>query len=178
MPRLVIVLPLSPLQRGDSFAVHSWPLHITALPPFDTEADPVALAAAIAAVTEGQPAITAIAEGEDMFGRRHNVPVTVVAPNEALTGLRQTLVDVIRPFATRPDESAFTGTEFRPHITHKQHGRAHPGDAFLLTQIAIVDMAPRADPRGRAVLATLPFVAPQGSNAATTPAQVERHFTG
>lgn len=40
MPRLVVVLPLSPMRDGDSFAVKDWPLHITVSPPFLTDAAP------------------------------------------------------------------------------------------------------------------------------------------
>jgi 2'-5' RNA ligase len=160
MPRLVVVLPLSPLRDGDSFAVQEWPLHITAVPPFLTDAAPAEIAAAIASAASAQTALTAVAGRDEMFGRRKDVPVTVVAENEALTRLHRTLLDAVRPFAASPDEPAFTGLEFRPHITFKKHGRVHEGDEFSLTQIALVDMAPRSAPGGRSVLATLPLPAP------------------
>lgn len=161
MSRLVIVLPLSPLRDGDSFAVQDWPLHITVLPPFLTDAAPSEIAAAITSAASTQTPLTAIAGHDEMFGRREDVPVTVVVENEALTRLHRTLVDAVRPFAASPDEPAFTGPGFRPHITIKHHGRVHEGDEFSLTQIALVDMAPRSEPSGRSVLATLPLPAPQ-----------------
>ncbi|GAB3123555.1 2'-5' RNA ligase family protein [Glaciibacter psychrotolerans] len=155
--RLVIVLPLAPLQVGDSFAVHSWPLHITVLAPFRTDAAAVEIQRALASVAATQPAITIVAAREELFGRRHDVPVTVVAPNQQLVGLRTALVRAVQPLASLPEESAFTAPGFRPHITHKRAARAQPGDEFTLTQLAIVDMAARADPTGRTVLATLPL---------------------
>jgi 2'-5' RNA ligase len=161
MTRLVIVLPLSPLHTGDSFAVKDWPLHITVLAPFQTDVSPSEIADVIAAAASAQTALTVIAGREEMFGRREDVPVTVIVENQALTILHRTLVDAVRPFAAAPDEPAFTGPDFRAHVTTKHHGRVHEGDRLSLTQIALVDMAPRSAPGGRAVLATFPLPAPE-----------------
>ncbi|WP_166787669.1 MULTISPECIES: hypothetical protein [Cryobacterium] len=49
---------------------------------------------------------------------------------------------------------AFTGPQFRAHVAVKSQGRVHAGDELRLTQIALVDMAPRAASSGRTVLAT------------------------
>ena len=67
------------------------------------------------------------------------------------------MVAAVRPFAAAPDEAAFIGTEFRAHVTDKHHARVQTGDTLELDQLALVDMAPRADPAGRAVLATIPL---------------------
>lgn len=157
MSRLVVVLPLSPLRDGDSFAVEDWPLHITVLPPFLTDAAPREIADTIAAATSTQEVLTAVAGRDELFGRRHNVPVTVIVENQALDRLHRTLVDAVRPFAASPDEPAFTGPGFRAHVTIKHPARVYEGDELSLTQIALVDLAPRARPRGRAVLATIPL---------------------
>ncbi|MBG6057228.1 2'-5' RNA ligase [Cryobacterium sp. MP_M5] len=157
MTRLVVVLPLVPLRTGDSFLVPDWPPHITVLPPFHTDAPAAEIADAIAAATAGQTVLSVTAAEDDLFGRRENIPVTLIAPNPALAGLHRTLVDAVRPLAAAPDEPAFTGPGFRAHVTVKRAGRVHQGDEFELTQIALVDMAPRSRPAGRAVLATLPL---------------------
>jgi 2'-5' RNA ligase len=154
MSRLVVVLPLTPLAAGDSFAVDAWPLHITVLPPFRTDAAGSDVGDAIRSAASGQSEVTVVADHDELFGRRHDVPVTVMAVNEQLTVMHHALRDAVRPFAVAPDEPAFTGARFRPHITMKSHGRVHQGDRFTLTQIAVVDMAPRSSP-GRTVLATI-----------------------
>lgn len=161
MSRLVVVLPLAPLQAGDTFAVRDWPLHITVLAPFRTDAEPAEIADALAAVASGKAALTAIAGGNEMFGRRENIPVTVLVENPALTRLHGALVEAIRPLGASPDERAFTGPGFRAHVTVKGEARVHEGDELALTQIALVDMAPRAVPGGRAVLATFPLAVPE-----------------
>lgn len=154
MSRLVIVLPLSPLQVGDRFPVQEWPLHVTVLPPFTTDATGTEIGDAIRSVASEHSAVRMVAAGDELFGRRHDIPVTVVAENELLTTLHHELRAAVRPFAAQPDEPAFTGAGFRPHVTVKLPARVHEGDTFTLAQLAVVDMAPRAS-AGRAVLATI-----------------------
>ena len=157
MPRLVIVLPLESLRTGESFLVPEWPLHVTVLSPFATEEEPHVLAEVVTRTVAGFPVITAVAGGDELFGRRHNIPVTLITANPALTELRRLLVENIRPFASVPSEPAFTGTDFRPHVTIKQGRRVDVADELLLDQIALVDMAARSLPHGRTVLATFPL---------------------
>lgn len=161
MPRLVIVLPVGPLAVGDSFAVSAWPLHVTVLPPFLTDAPAAEIGEAMAAIARVQPRLTVVAGGDELFGRRHDIPVSLILPSEQLTALHHALVAAIRPFAAEPDEPAFTGPGFRAHVTHKPPARLHPGDALTLDQLALVDMRPRAHADGRAVLAAHPLLGPR-----------------
>mgnify|MGYP006203396391 CR=1 FL=1 len=131
MSRLVIVLPLTPLSEGDSFAVREWPLHVTALPPFLTDATPAEVADVIRSAASAHQTMTVVAARDELFGRRHDIPVTVLADNERLTALHQSLRAAVRPLAAVPDEPAFTGPGFRPHVTMKPHGRVHPGDVRI-----------------------------------------------
>ena len=161
MPRLVVVLPLTPLRTGDSFPVSAWPLHITVLPPFHTDAAASVIAGVIAGVVAATPSgrttVTAVAGADALFGRREDVPVVLIDENPVLTELHRSLVDAVRPFASSPDEPAFTGPGFRAHITIKNGVRVLEGEALTLTQIALVDMAPRSAAGGRTVLATFPL---------------------
>ena len=154
MPRVVVVLPLTPLQTGDRFAVADWPLHITVLAPFLTDATPPVLRAALNEVC-ARPALTVTAGADALFGRRHDLPVTIVNDSAPLTALHDAVAAALLPFAVNPAEPAFTGTEFHAHVTVKNHRRVHARDVLLLTQLALVDMASRASAHGRTVLATL-----------------------
>ena len=160
MIRLVVVLPLSPLRVGAGFAVAEWPLHVTVLPPFLTDAAPGDVADAIRLAALNQAPLTVIAGEDTLFGRRHNIPVSLLLPNDELSRLHHTLVAAIRPFAAAPDEPAFTGDGFRAHVTHKPPARIHPGQSLTLSQIALVDMLPRTHEAGRTVLATHDLTAP------------------
>ncbi|WP_348648573.1 2'-5' RNA ligase family protein [Cryobacterium breve] len=81
MPRLVVVLPLAPLTVGDTFLVRDWPLHVTVLAPFLTDAAPDVIAAALTAAASALPALSVVAGGGERFGRRHDIPVTVLESN-------------------------------------------------------------------------------------------------
>ena len=169
MSRLVVVLPLTPLCTGDSFPVSDWPLHITVLPPFHTDAAASEIGQVIAATAAGRTALTVVAGAGALFGRREDVPVTLVEEHPALTGLHRALVDAVRPLASSPDEPAFTGPGFRAHITVKNGVRVHAGEALPLTQIALVDMAPRSAAGGRTVLATFALPAPGAESGSAEP---------
>lgn len=153
MLRFVVVLPLEPLWAGETFAVSEWPLHITVVPPFDTEAGADELASALEAACDGEDIIHAVAGPDALFGRRHDIPVTLVQRDEELDRVQQRLTAAIRPLAARPDDVMFTGRTFRPHVTVKGDRRVDHGDALRLAQVALVDMAPRSSPGGRAVIA-------------------------
>lgn len=157
MPRLVIVLPVTPLRVGASFAVAQWPLHVTVLPPFHPAAPADQIAAAVAGIARTRPALTVVVGTDALFGRRHDIPVSLILPDEELTTLHRALVAAIRPLAAQPDEPAFTGAGFRAHVTHKPPARVHRGDTLLLSQLAVVEMLPRAGPAGRTVLAAHPL---------------------
>ena len=158
MPRLVVVLPLTPLETGASFAVESWPLHITVLAPFETDAAPAEIARVSAAALAGFVAVTVVAGQDELFGRHHDIAVTLIDENAALTRLHDLLVAALRPLRSSPTEPAFTGPNFRAHVTVKSQGRVHVGDEITLTQLAVVDMAPRSASSGRTVLATIELV--------------------
>ncbi|AWB87565.1 2'-5' RNA ligase family protein [Mycetocola zhujimingii] len=160
MSRVVVVVPLNPLRNGESFLVSSWPLHITVVPPFETEAETPAIAAALAEAVGDLASFSVVAAGDELFGRRHDIPVTLIADDERLLTLRERLVAAVRPLATSPDERAFSRPEFRPHVTVKGENRVADGEELHLTQVALVDMAPRQSPGGRTVLATVPLDRP------------------
>jgi 2'-5' RNA ligase len=157
MSRVVIVVPLRPLTTGDSFLVPDWPLHLTVVPPFSTSASTETLATVIENVAARHPPLAVIAGEERLFGRNHTIPVNLVNDHPGLTELHRDLVAAVRPFAADPDERLFTATKFSPHVTVKNGRRVTAGNVLTLAQVALVDMAARADPSGRSVLSTSPL---------------------
>ena len=104
------------MRPDESFPLSDWPLHITVLPPFHTDAAASVIARIIAGVIAATP-----------------------SGGTALT--------------------AFTGPGFRAHITIKNGNRVPAGDVLTLSQIALVDMAPRSAAGGRTVHPTFPLPA-------------------
>ncbi len=159
MPRVVVVIPLRPLRVGARFAVRDWPLHVTVVPPFTTGSMPADVARVIAETAAGVPPLQVRAGRSAMFGRRHDVPVTLIEDDGRLSGLHVALVDALRPLASSPGDRAFQQGPFRPHVTVKGERHATEGEALILAQVALVDMAPRSSPGGREVLATTALTA-------------------
>jgi hypothetical protein len=154
MPRFVVVLPLAPLADGDGFSVSSWPLHVTVVPTFVTEASAEVIATGLSPVLRHQPAIEAIAAQEELFGPRENVRVTTLVASAELARLHGMLVSAVAAHDIRFDNPEFTGSGYRPHVTAIRRERVAEGDRLALRQAALVDMAPQAGTGHRAVVAT------------------------
>ena len=153
--RVVVVIPLEPLHAGTRFAVREWPLHVTVVPPFSTHATVDDVARTIAETTADVRQFEVRAGRSAMFGRRHDIPVTLVEDEVRLTDLHDHLAAALRQLSVPSSDRAFQPGPYRPHVTVKGERHVAEGAVLTLGQVAIVDMAPRSDPRGRQVLATI-----------------------
>ena len=163
MAHFVVVLPLSPLTAGESFTVADWPLHVTLLEPFTTDRPDEIVAAVLREVASGARPIRSTAGESALFGRRHDVPVTLIHDGGELSALRATTIaalDGAGVAAGRPR------TDFRPHVTVKRRGGVDPGDRVALRQLALVDMRPSSGAHHRSVLGAWPL----GEASVTGPA--------
>lgn len=154
MARFVIVLPLVPLSAGDEFTVADWPLHVTLVEPF--QADPATidvdgLVAVVGAVATAAESVRASAGEAAMFGRRRDVPVTLVQDGGELEALRVRTLDALSDAGIDVSRAR---DDFRPHVTRKRHAHLSPGDRVELDTVALIDMRPAAGAHHRSVIAT------------------------
>ncbi|WP_395243815.1 2'-5' RNA ligase family protein [Agromyces sp. MMS24-K17] len=156
MARFVVVLPLVALTEGDDFAAARWPLHVTLVEPFPTSLGAEEVAAVLGSVDGiGREARALHARGGEpaMFGRRHDVPVTLVVDGGELAALRGRTIAALQHAGVelhpRPD--------YRPHVTRKDHGRVRPGDRIVLGTVALVDLRPPEGAHHRRVVAAWPL---------------------
>ncbi|MBF0673039.1 MAG: 2'-5' RNA ligase family protein [Salinibacterium sp.] len=152
MQRVVLVLPVEPLSVDDSFRVDRWPLHITVVPPFTARVSLAEIVRLVHSVAHDEKPFTVTVGDEALFGRDHDVPVNLIVHEERLFGLQHKLTDALVEAGPGVPRHPFS-----PHITMKDHARAYAGDSHLIDRLAVVDMAPRSDPKGRRVLAIAPF---------------------
>ncbi|MFC5790955.1 hypothetical protein EDM22_14005 [Agromyces tardus] len=151
MSRFVVVLPVGELATGDAFPVADWPLHVTLVEPFATPLGGDEVAAIVGAALGRPPLVSTTAGDRDGFGRRRDVPVTLVHDDGALEAMRHRVLAALRDADV---DVARARLDFRPHVTTKPHGDVMPGERLRFTQVALVDMHPPAGAGTRAVVAT------------------------
>ena len=152
MARFVVVLPLVPLAAGDEFTVADWPLHITLVEPFATEHPAGIVADAVQAATADSAVVRATAGEEAMFGRRRDVPVTLVRDGGELAALRSRTLDALHRAGV---DTGPMRADFRPHVTRKHHGRLGEGERIALDTVALIDMRPPEGSHHRRVVAAV-----------------------
>ncbi|WP_438855400.1 2'-5' RNA ligase family protein [Agromyces sp. M3QZ16-3] len=145
MGRFAVVLPIEPLAAGDSFPVSSWPLHVTVVEPFETRHDAAWVAELMAPVLHGRRSIEVTAFDRAMFGRRHDVPVSLVRDDGPLGAMRTRLLDALRDADVDVARARF---DYRPHVTDTARGSMPAGRTARLVQAVLVDLRP---PEGRAM---------------------------
>ncbi|MFD4423158.1 2'-5' RNA ligase family protein [Agromyces sp. NPDC058484] len=153
MPRFVVVLPLVPLVPGDEFTVADWPLHVTLVEPFLTDVAVADLAAAVSRIAGSAAPVRASAGEEAMFGRRRDVPVTLVRDGGELAALRSGALDALREAGVDLDRIR-ARSDFRPHVTRKRHAYLVPGEHISLDTLALIDMRPAEGAHHRSVIAS------------------------
>lgn len=155
--RLVVVLPLRPLQVGDGFTLASWPLHLTVAPTFIVEGDLEAVVAIITPVIAGGPPLALRVGADEGFGRAQRIPVSLIESTTELTALHRRLIDVLSAGGAVFDDPDFIGCGYRPHVTMTKLDRVQPGDLLRLDQATIVDMEPIGGQRLRGVVWAAPL---------------------
>lgn len=152
MARYVVVLPLAPLERGDEFTVADWPLHVTVVEPFESDATPAELVAALAPVALGSREIRTTAGEDAMFGRNRDVPVSLIRDGGELRMLREDALAALAPHGLNLGR---VRQDFRPHVSAKRHGRLHSGDRVRFDRLTLIDMRPPTGSHHRAVVGVL-----------------------
>ena len=84
-----------------------------------------------------------------MFGRRRDVPVTLVRDHGELAALRGRTLEALGAAGVEPRARL----DFRPHVTRKHHGQLRPGDRVVLDTVALIDMRPPEGAHHRRVVA-------------------------
>lgn len=171
MRNLIAVAFVEPVTEGLEFPRDDWPLHITVLKfdvagPATTPATAQDAAAAtgpgdvlvdqICALTEAPVAAalgtTVTVGGEAGFGRAGTIPVSLIEPSEPLQKLHEALVRMVEGMHGRIPTPGYALEGYRPHVSHHGGRALREGDALVLDQIALVDMAPDGGHSTRRIL--------------------------
>lgn len=156
MRNLIWVAFTEPVHPGLVFPRSDWPLHITLLrfdvgPELSADVDDV-LADLAEAPVKGALG-TRLRVGEEAgFGHLGSIPVSLIEHNPLLQGLHDELVEAAVSNGARIATPNYVLEHYRPHISHHDGKRPKPGDAVVLDQVALVDMAPDGNHTIRRIL--------------------------
>ncbi len=175
MRNLIVVVFVEAVTEEMEFPRDNWPLHITLVKfdvaptagaggafsrgpggpgPLRAGNDP--LAAWIADLMDGPVSAALggrVSVGADAgFGRAGSIPVSLVNPDPVLQNLHDALVRIVAGLPGRISTPGYTGTGYRPHVSHHGGRRLRRGDAVTLDRVALVDMAPDGSHAFRRVL--------------------------
>ncbi|MGN7798066.1 2'-5' RNA ligase family protein [Leifsonia sp. 22587] len=134
----------------DRFPAADWPLHVTIVPPFETELS----AEGVAALLPSVPPIPVTGGARERFGAHRTVPVTVLRASPALHALHTASVDALEAADVVLRDQHHLRDGYRPHVTDQRSGRLHPGEHALLTALCVVARAPHST---RSVAARVPL---------------------
>jgi 2'-5' RNA ligase len=137
------------------FPASDWPLHVTLVPPFETELTPDAVAALL---PPARP-VTVTAGDEALLGARRSVPVTLIRPVDDLLALHAALIDALEAAGVVVADQHHIRAGYLPHATVQRSGRLHPGETFTVGELSLVDRAPAGARGSRRVVARVPLTA-------------------
>lgn len=156
MRNLILVVFVEAVADGLVFPRTDWPLHITLL-RFDVEPSEdgdVAerLGELVTTPVRGALGTMLTIGPDDGFGHQGSIPVSLVERHPILQGLHEELFDAVAQVGGKVATPHYVLDHYRPHISHHDGKRPKPGDAVVLDQIALVDMAPGGNHTIRRIL--------------------------
>ena len=146
--KYTLVQFFSPIEQGDTFDMHEWPLHITIADTFAVD-DVQSLISDIAIYINTQPvAHTAIVD-ESTFGE---TPVWILENTKDLYDFHNSIIAIFNSHHVTFNHPEFTGLGFVPHISKNLSTDMHIGDRILINIVSLVDMFPERDWKKRRVV--------------------------
>lgn len=136
---LIVVHMLEPQAVGSYFSRQRWPLHITLLPWLAAAEPQVAqLRQQLQRLALAQPPLSLTVGEEAQFGPQQDIPVNVIANQEALQPLHQALVNLAQLLQLPLAGANYTGKNFRAHISRYEERYASKGDQLAINDFYLV----------------------------------------
>jgi 2'-5' RNA ligase len=136
--RFVVVAFLDDVALGERFAPGALPLHVTLVPPAETDAGLGEAEAAIESALAAFGPLEVEGGDDDLFGARHDVEVTLVEDDGTLARLHRELLLALRPLGVRVPQPDQIGAGFRPHVTVQDGERIERGERAELDAVALL----------------------------------------
>jgi 2'-5' RNA ligase len=138
MRQFVVIAPIETVTVGRSYAVTSFPLHVTHVPPFHVR-DEDAIAEQIAREASATERFDIVGESTKFFGPNADIPVTLVSP-EPSRAIHLTLIEQLQPLDWIPLEIRYSKGGFVAHITKTQQSEFEVGARAVVESFALVEL--------------------------------------
>lgn len=122
---------------GDTFI--EWPLHITIVPWFRTNAPSDDLGRTLRQRLDGLEPFLVTVGREEKFGHKRKTVNRIVVPSPFENIEEQARQLLHERKAWMVDETTKLRRRFMPHITELKAGRAHEGDSFMVDSLYIIE---------------------------------------
>jgi len=136
------------------FLPSEWPLHLTLLGNFTTNAPIEHIINALTSYTENIKPFEIAVGDESLFGTNEDILVSVLQTNGAIKKLHNGLKGIMGAQEAIYDNSDFVGAGYNPHVTVQETARLNIGQKILVGDITLVDMEPNGDSSKRRVVRT------------------------
>lgn len=116
--KYVVVIPFEPLRVGGAFAVDEWPLHVTVLPNFRTQAARRDVINVLQSVCRTLGPVSATVGGEELFGPSGDLLANVITDHLPVQQLHEALFEALtREVEFVLEMPEYTRAGYRPHVT-------------------------------------------------------------
>lgn len=157
--KYTIIAPLEAIEVGQVFTSHEWPLHVTIADTFAVDMEKSDIIRSITKMVKQGHAFHVKGEKDAYFGRESEVHVVLLANSKLLSGLHNSLIDILDDSQTVFNDPQYTRSGFLPHVTVQKERFLGIGEDAQITQLALIDMFPNEDPYMRKVLAIIKYPA-------------------
>jgi hypothetical protein len=135
---LYVIVSVLDTVPTEAFPRSNWPLHLTLLGNFYTEASESELYRILANATEKIPPLLVVGERKEMFGKNADVPVTVLQKTVGLESLHSQLRHSFSSSVLRFETPDYIGAGYLPHITDTAEVKLETDEEVQLTTISLV----------------------------------------
>lgn len=134
--------------EGSVFLPQDWPTHVTILPAFCVSADSNVLMATVKEFSNREQ-LKLVASSDVRWGK---ITATLLKNTKTIQQLHNELIDELGEYNIVFNEPAYTGKNYKPHVTVQKSGRVYLGDEVVVKNLAIVDMFPGGDYKKRKIV--------------------------
>jgi 2'-5' RNA ligase len=132
------------------FLYENWPLHVTLVNNFSSEADPANLLRLLRDACINQNVITVSGKSMEKFGVNKDVSVTVLESTSEFETLRTNLLTALKDL-TKPFGHQYES--YRPHVADRHYRKIAIGEQVKIESISLVELIGNE----RQVISTIPL---------------------